>query len=135
MYPFTTTLKVPVPLFIINIIKLTNPPSVGVTTLDRPAAAPQTGPFDLGYRLVGHPDFASGITAASTIFVSSSGTGAFLPVISEMRHPRDYHKAVHACMSFVTAAYLALALSLVMYRYCGRWVASPPSLGSAGPRC
>lgn len=71
-----------------------------------------------------------GITAASTIFCSSSGTGAFLPVISEMRNPRDYNKAVYVCMSFVTASYFVF--SLVVYRYCGKWVASP-SLGSAGP--
>lgn len=103
---------------------------VGVTTLDRPAAAPQTGPFDLGYRLIGNPDFAMGITAATTIFCSSSGTGAFLPVISEMRNPRDYNKAVYVCMSFVTVAYFVF--SIVVYRYCGKWVASP-SLGSAGP--
>jgi hypothetical protein len=33
-------------------------------------------------------------------------------------------------MGFVTAAYLSLAL--VVYKWCGKWVASP-SLGSAGP--
>lgn len=33
-------------------------------------------------------------------------------------------------MGFVTASYLTF--SLVVYRYCGQWVASP-SLGSAGP--
>lgn len=47
-----------------------------------------------------------------------------------MRQPKDYNKALYACMTFVNAAYLAL--SLVVYRYCGTWVASP-SLGSAGP--
>ncbi|RAH47862.1 putative neutral amino acid permease [Aspergillus brunneoviolaceus CBS 621.78] len=105
---------------------------IGVTTLDRPSAAPQEGPFDLGYHLVGHPTFAAGITASSTIFVSSSATSAFLPVIAEMRPPtaRAYRKAVALCMSFVTASYLTF--SLVLYHYCGKWVASP-ALGSAGP--
>ena len=70
-----------------------------------------------------------GITAAATIFCSGAGTSAFLPVISEMRQPRDYSKAVYTCMGVVTASYLAF--SLVVYRYCGMWVASP-SLGSAG---
>ncbi|CAO2652315.1 Nn.00g005980.m01.CDS01 [Neocucurbitaria sp. VM-36] len=103
---------------------------VGVTTLDRPAAAPQEGPYDFGYHVFGHPTFAAGITAASTIFCSGAGTSAFLPVMSEMRNPREYSKAVTWCMGLVTAAYLSF--SLVVYKWCGQWVASP-SLGSAGP--
>ncbi|KAH8423529.1 putative neutral amino acid permease [Aspergillus melleus] len=102
---------------------------IGVTTRDRPAVAPQTGDFDFGYRVIGHPTFAAGITAAATIFVSSSATSAFLPVISEMRNPKDYPKAVYLSMGFVTASYLSFAL--VIYRWCGKWIASP-SLGSAG---
>ncbi|KAF2222281.1 transmembrane amino acid transporter protein-domain-containing protein [Elsinoe ampelina] len=102
---------------------------VGVTTRDRPAAAPQTGDFDLGYRIIGQSTFAAGIVSASTIFCSGAGTSAFLPVISEMKRPRDYNKAVYLCMAVVTASYLTF--SLVVYRYCGQWVASP-SLGSGG---
>jgi hypothetical protein len=104
--------------------------SIGVTVRDRPAAAPQTGPYELGYLVIGNPTFAAGITASATIFVSSGATSAFLPVISEMRRPQDYKKAVYLTMSFVTASYLAF--SLVIYRYCGQWIATP-SLGSAGP--
>jgi len=70
------------------------------------------------------------MTASATIFVSSAGTSAFLPVISEMRQPKDYRKALFACMAIVQAAYLAF--SLVVYKWCGSWV-SNPSLGSAGP--
>lgn len=103
--------------------------SVGVTQVDRPAAVPQEGDFDLGYHVIGNPTFVEGITAAATIFCSGAGTSAFLPVISEMRKPRDYNKAVYVCMGIVTASYLTF--SLVVYRYCGKWVASP-SLGSAG---
>ncbi|KAL1635256.1 hypothetical protein SLS58_010332 [Diplodia intermedia] len=104
---------------------------VAVTTLSRPAAAPQTGPYDLGYHAVAHPSFAAGMAASATIFVSSAGTSAFLPVVSEMRAPRrDYRRALLVCMGLVTAMYLAF--SLVVYRWCGAWVASP-SLGSAGP--
>ncbi|KAI6404473.1 hypothetical protein MCOR20_006951 [Pyricularia oryzae] len=102
---------------------------VGVTQLDRPAAAPKTGDFDLGFRLVGDPSFVAGITSVATIFCSGAGTSAFLPVMSEMRRPRDFSKAVYLCMGIVTASYLTF--SLVVYRYCGKWVASP-SLGSAG---
>ncbi|KAI1084349.1 transmembrane amino acid transporter [Whalleya microplaca] len=102
---------------------------VGVTTLDRPAAAPQTGDYEFGYNVISHPTFVAGITSVSTIFCSGAGTSAFLPVISEMKRPRDYNKAVYLCMGIVTASYLSF--SLVVYRWCGKWVASP-SLGSAG---
>jgi hypothetical protein len=103
---------------------------IAVTTLDRPAAAPQTGEFELGYYAVpASVSFAAGMASTCTIFISSAGTSAFLPVISEMREPRDYRKAVYVAMGFTTSSYLAFAL--VVYRWCGSWVASP-SLGSAG---
>ena len=100
--------------------------SIGVTTRDRPAAAPQTGPYELGYYAIAHTTFAGGMVASLNIFVSSAGTSAFMPVIAEMRHPKDFHKALFVCMGFVTASYLTF--SLVVYRWCGMWVASP-SLG------
>ncbi|KAJ5565067.1 hypothetical protein N7513_001309 [Penicillium frequentans] len=102
---------------------------IGVTTRDRPAAAPQTGPYELGYLAINNPGFAAGMVASSTIFVSSAGTSAFIPVMAEMRNPKDYKKSLYLCMGLVTASYLAF--SLVVYRWCGQWVASP-SLGSAG---
>jgi hypothetical protein len=97
---------------------------IAVTTLDRPAAAPQEGPFDLGYYAI-PPEvtFAAGMASTCTIFISSAGTSAFLPVISEMREPRDYRKAVYVAMGFVTSSYICFAL--VVYRWCGKWVASP----------
>jgi hypothetical protein len=79
--------------------------------------------------VIGNPTFVAGITSAATIFCSGAGTSAFLPVISEMKKPRDYNKAVYLCMGIVSASYLSF--SLVVYRWCGKWVASP-SLGSAG---
>jgi hypothetical protein len=103
---------------------------IAVTTLDRPAAAPQTGDFELGYHVMAYPTFIAGITASAMIFVSSAGTSAFLPVISEMRKPKDFNKALYTCMAIVQATYLSF--SLVVYKWCGQWVASP-SLGSAGP--
>lgn len=39
------------------------------------------------------------MVASCTIFVSSAGTSAFLPVISEMRQPKDYRKSLYVCMS------------------------------------
>ena len=69
------------------------------------------------------------MVATVTIFVSSAGTSAFIPVIAEMKRPNEFRKALYLCMSFVTASYLAFAL--VVYAWCGQWIASP-ALGSAG---
>jgi hypothetical protein len=97
-----------------------------VTTIDRPAAAPQEGDFELGFYAIGHPTFMAGMVATSTIFVSSAATSAYMPVISEMRKPHEYFKALYVTMGFVTAAYFTF--SMVVYAYCGQWVATP-SLG------
>lgn len=75
--------------------------TVGVTTRGRPAAAPQAGDFELGFVAINYPTFVAGMTATATIFISSAGSSAFLPVISEMRKPRDFKKAVFACMAIV----------------------------------
>lgn len=122
---------------------------IAVTTRGRPAAAP-AGDFELGYYVIPTGvTFAAGVVGSCNIFASFAGTSAFLPVISEMSKsirqglpahaliypalclgdPQDYRKAVYVCMAIVTAAYLSF--SLVVYRWCGQWVASP-SLGSAG---
>lgn len=42
--------------------------SVGVTQVDRPAAAPQTGPYDLNVIAVGTPGFVAGLTATINLF-------------------------------------------------------------------
>ncbi|OCT47761.1 hypothetical protein CLCR_03500 [Cladophialophora carrionii] len=105
---------------------------IAVTLRDRPAAAPPTGDFELGFAAfppVG-TSFATAWSASLAIFSSSANTSGFVPVISEMRRPQDYFKSVYVCMAWITASYLALATTV--YAYCGRWVASP-ALGSAGP--
>lgn len=103
---------------------------IGVTLNDRPAAAPAEGDFDFGFHVVASPTFAAGITAAATIFISSAAGPVYLPVIAEMKRPSDYRKAVIPVGIIVGSIYLSL--SLVVYYYCGRWIATP-SLGSAGP--
>ena len=103
---------------------------VGVTTLDRPAAAPQTGDYELGFYAINHSGFTATTVALTNIFDSAAGTAAFLPVLSEMKSPRDYNKAVTLCMTVVTACYVSFAV--VIYRYCGQWIATP-ALSSAGP--
>ncbi|OQV05494.1 hypothetical protein CLAIMM_10221 [Cladophialophora immunda] len=105
---------------------------IAVTVRDRPAAAPQTGDFDLGFAALppAGTTFATAWSASLAIFSSSANTSGFVPVISEMRRPQDYFKSVYVCMAWITSSYLALATTV--YAYCGRWVASP-ALGSAGP--
>ncbi|CZR64067.1 related to neutral amino acid permease [Phialocephala subalpina] len=88
---------------------LTVPSSIDVTTLDRPAAAPQTGDYELGYYMIAHATFIARMSTSATIFISSS--------------------ALFLCMAIVNGLYLSF--SLVVYRWSRQWVASP-SLGSAG---
>ncbi|EXJ95878.1 hypothetical protein A1O1_01003 [Capronia coronata CBS 617.96] len=104
---------------------------IAVTQLDRPAAAPPTGDFDLGFSAVppAGTTFATAWSMSLAIFSSSANTSGFVPVISEMRRPQDYFKSVYACMAWITSSYLAF--SITMYAYCGKWVSSP-ALGSAG---
>lgn len=103
---------------------------VAVTQQDRPAAAPPTGDFDLGWKAIAYPGFAAGITATANIFISGSGSSMYLPVISEMRRPQDYRKA--ALVTGVLVGALYLTFSLVIYRWCGVWLTTP-AFGSAGP--
>ncbi|CAD6586449.1 MAG: hypothetical protein CYPHOPRED_003541 [Cyphobasidiales sp. Tagirdzhanova-0007] len=104
---------------------------IAVTQRDRPAAAPQTGDFDLGFSWLPATGttFTAGFAAALAIFASSGNTCAYVPVISEMHNPRDYRKSVIACMYWINSSYLAF--TIVVFYYCGKWVASP-ALGSAG---
>ncbi|KAK8872385.1 amino acid transporter [Apiospora arundinis] len=104
--------------------------TIAVTQQERPAAAPQTGDFDLGWEAIAYPTFAVGMVNAANIFVSTSGSSMFLPVISEMRRPQDYRKA--CILAGFGVGIMYLAFSLVMYRWCGIWL-SVPAFGSAGP--
>ncbi|KXH46108.1 hypothetical protein CSAL01_09680 [Colletotrichum salicis] len=96
---------------------------------NRPAVAPP-GDFDLGWTAIAHPTFVAGITASANIFISNSGSSMYLPIISEMRRPDQYRKAALVTGVLVLAMYLSF--SLVIYRWCGVWLATP-AFGSAGP--
>jgi len=104
--------------------------TVAVTQTDRPAAAPQTGDFDLGWKPIAYPSFVVGMLNVMNTFISTSGSSMFLPVIAEMRRPQDYRKACLVAGFIVGAIYLSF--SVVIYRYCGTWL-SVPAFGSAGP--
>lgn len=104
--------------------------TVAVTQQDRPAAAPQSGDFDLGWVAIAFPPFVIGMVNACNLFICTSGASMFVPVISEMKRPQDYKKAVLVAGFIVGTLYVVI--SLVIYRYCGKWI-SVPAFGSAGP--
>ncbi|CAG8307960.1 unnamed protein product [Penicillium salamii] len=82
------------------------------------------------YKLFGSPSFTEAMTAISTICLTYAGTPACFNIISEMRDPRYYNRALAICQTLVTVIYIVVGT--VVYYYCGSHVASP-ALGSAGP--
>lgn len=104
--------------------------TVAVARQDRPAAAPPTGDFDLGFTAVAYPTFVVGMVSTANLFICTSGSSMFLPVISEMRRPKEYKKAV--LWAGVLVGIMYIAFSMVIYRYCGTWL-SAVALESAGP--
>ncbi|BCR86059.1 uncharacterized protein ACHE_30046A [Aspergillus chevalieri] len=104
--------------------------TIAVGVQDRPATAPQTDtPWVPDYKIIGKPTFTSAISAVSTLLFAFSGTPGFFAIVSEMRNPRQYTRAVLICQVFVTV--LFAVVGCVVYYYCGSYVASP-ALGSAG---
>lgn len=101
----------------------------GVT--DRPAMAPQDGPFDLTVRIAGNPTttFAIAMNAVSATVFAAAATPTYFGIISEMRDPRQYTKSLLISQGFVTTLYCVIGG--VVYGYVGQWVAVP-ALGSAG---
>lgn len=81
------------------------------------------------YKLFGNPSFIDAMTAVSTISLTYAGTPAFFNIVSEMRDPRHYNRALAICQVLVTVIYIVVGT--VVYYYCGSHVASP-ALGSAG---
>lgn len=96
---------------------------------DRPASAPQTGPWESNYKLFNSPSFPEAMSAVSSLVFAYAGTPTFFPIVAEMRNPKDYRKALVVSQSCVTCVYTAIGV--VVYYYCGSYVASP-ALGSAG---
>ncbi|CAI7655234.1 unnamed protein product [Penicillium manginii] len=85
--------------------------------------------FESDYKLFGNPSFIDAMTAVSTISLTYAGTPAFFNIVSEMRDPKYYNRALAICQVLVTVIYIVVGT--VVYYYCGSYVASP-ALGSAG---
>ncbi|CBY01386.1 similar to amino acid transporter [Plenodomus lingam JN3] len=103
--------------------------TVSVGVQDRPAEAPQFGPWESDFELFKKPRFSNAAAALASLVFAYAGTPAFFSIVSEMRDPRDYGKALAICQSVVTILYITIGI--VVYYYCGSYVASP-ALGSAG---
>ncbi|KAE8376618.1 transmembrane amino acid transporter protein-domain-containing protein [Aspergillus bertholletiae] len=104
--------------------------TIAVGVEERPASAPQEGVWVSDYKIVQNPSFSEAITAVSSLVFAYSGTPGFFNIVSEMRDPRHYTRALLICQASVTAIYITIGC--VVYYYCGSYVASP-ALGSAGP--
>jgi amino acid permease len=70
------------------------------------------------------------MSAINALVFAYAGTPAFFAIISEMRDPTQYDKSMFTCQGTMTGVYLIVGI--VVYYYCGSFVASP-ALGSAGP--
>lgn len=104
--------------------------AIGVGVQDHPAAVPADQLWVSDYKIIGSPSFASAMSAICTIVFAYAGTPAFFSIVSEMRDPRHYTRALVICQTIVSAFYLSIGI--VVYYYCGSYVSSP-ALGSAGP--
>lgn len=99
--------------------------TVSVGVQDRPAAAPQTGPWVKEVIVAANPGFVDALNAVNTVVLSYGGVSAYVSVAGEMKHPREYAKAMFASHTFMTAVYLII--SCVCYHYVGQYIASPVS--------
>lgn len=104
--------------------------TIAVGVQDRPASAPQEGPYASDYHITNTPKFAQAISAIASLILSYAGTPAYFQIISEMRDPKLYRRSLIVTQSVITATYVVIGT--VVYYYCGSFVASP-ALGSAGP--
>lgn len=105
--------------------------TIAVGVQDRPADAPKTpGPWKSDYVIIGSSPPTEVFAALSSIVFAYAGTPAFFNIVSEMREPRHYTRALIVCQGLMTAVYIAIGV--VVYYFCGSYVASP-ALGSAGP--
>lgn len=104
--------------------------TIAVGIQDRPATAPQDGPWTSDFKIVKNPSFTEAVTAISSLIFAYAGTPAFFSIAAEMRDPRHYTRSLLLCQGVVTVTYITIGC--VVYYYCGSYVASP-ALGSAGP--
>ncbi|KAJ5819447.1 hypothetical protein N7474_005038 [Penicillium riverlandense] len=103
--------------------------SVGVQ--GRPSAAPINDAIWVSdFQMFNNPSFANAIAAVSTLLFANGATPAYFSIVSEMRDPQHYTRAVLVSQFLMGSLYVTIGV--VMYYFCGSYVSSP-ALGSAGP--
>jgi len=85
---------------------------VAVGVQDRPAEAPQEGPWEKGLVYWGQPNFAQASAAVSGVVLSYAGTSVHFPLLAEMREPRHYNRAMFSCQIAVICFYVVRRLKL-----------------------
>lgn len=103
--------------------------TVAVGVNDRPAAAPQTGPWDKDFKLFGKAGAVAGISSITNVLYAYAATPAYWGIISEMRDPRKHNRMMILSISMCCILYIVIGS--VVYWFCGQFVSSP-ALGSAG---
>ncbi|BEI81094.1 hypothetical protein CcaverHIS002_0202540 [Cutaneotrichosporon cavernicola] len=96
---------------------------------DRPAAAPQTGPWEKDLKLFNTPTIAEALSGVSTVVFSTAAAPAFFSFAAEMKNPHAYTRCMLVSEAIATS-FLVLVGSVIYY-YCGQYVAVPAP-GSAG---
>ncbi|VUC22160.1 unnamed protein product [Clonostachys rosea] len=104
--------------------------TIAVGIQDRPASAPQEGPWSSDFEIIRTPTFTDGVRAVSLLTFACSATPAYFSLVAEMRDPQLFQRAVVVSQAGSTIVYLVIAV--VVYYFCGSYVSSP-ALGSAGP--
>lgn len=88
---------------------------VAVGVQDRPAEAPQEGPWEKGLVYWGQPNFAQASAAVSGVVLSYAGTSVHFPLLAEMREPRHYNRAMFTCQIAVICFYMVRSLKFLVH--------------------
>ncbi|KAF2156364.1 putative amino acid transporter [Myriangium duriaei CBS 260.36] len=97
--------------------------TISVSLADRPRSAPKTGPWHSDWKAVRHPDLEDGISSVALLIFAYAGIPNFFSIISEMKQPEHYHRALIISQSTITLLYTIIGS--VVYVYCGSYVESP----------
>jgi hypothetical protein len=82
--------------------------TVAVGIQDRPAEAPQVGPWEKDLKLFAQPTFAGAMSTVAGFVYATCNPPTFIGFVSEMRDFRQYKKSMYCCQLFVWAFYITI---------------------------
>jgi hypothetical protein len=103
--------------------------TIAVGVQERPDLAPQVGPWSKDLKITTAAEFGTAMSAINSILFAYAASPTYFGIVSEMRDPRTYKKAM--CLSMVLLWITYTVIGVVVYYFCGQYVSSP-ALGSAG---